>query len=153
MEFKKNLFYNQIGWETGHEQEGYQGGQLYVFRNILPKPVSEGGLDNRPFPSAHLCVLPRNSDPSKWYHLCLSYSSTLQQNISHTDGLRVFSFNFGHKREDPLSANHFEILAFGYSMQGLITDVQIYDFYFIEDAQISCSTGRMEDFQLGSYES
>ena len=65
---KKALSYNQIGWETVHEQEGYQGGQLYVFINILPQPVS-------------LCI--------KSYHYAITRSYTVHLNRKMNDFLKI----------------------------------------------------------------
>ena len=138
----KAYFYNFIGPEgTGKEREGYQGGQILVYRNVPPRPETEGGLKTRPFPSAQLFVLARNMEPSKWYHFCHSYSSILMRIFTYQDGLKVFGFNFPDNREDPLSSDFFKYLQFGYNFRGMITDVQIFDKFLTEEEQISRTTG------------
>ena len=139
-DYYKPNFYNNIGWETGHEREGYQGGQVLVYRNIPPKPVSKGGLDNRPFPTANLYVLPRNIDPSKWYHQCHSYSSIAQRAFSYQDGLKIYGFNYGDEKDDPLDPDFFGDILFGYNMRGFITDAHIFNSFFDEASQISWTT-------------
>ena len=138
----KAYFYNFMGPEgTGKEREGYQGGQILVYRNVPPRPETEGGLKTRPFPSAQLFVLAKNMEPSKWYHFCHSYSSTLMRIFTYQDGLKVVGFNFPDKREDPLSSDHFKYLQFGINFRGMITDVQIFDKFLTEEEQISRTTG------------
>ena len=138
----KAYFYNFMGPEgTGKEREGYQGGQILVYRNVPPRPETEGGLKTRPFPSAQLFVLAKNMEPSKWYHFCHSYSSTLMRIFTYQDGLKVVGFNFPDKREDPLSSDHFKYLQFGLNFRGMITDVQIFDKFLTEEEQISRTTG------------
>ena len=138
----QTYFCNWMGPEgTGKEKEGYQGGQLSVYRNLPAKPMTEGGLVNRPFPSAQLFVLAKNMEPSKWHHFCHSYSSSLMRVFTYQDGLKVFGFNFPDEREDPLSADHFKYLQFGFNLRGLITDVQIFDRYLTEEEAITRTTG------------
>ena len=137
---KRPSYYNWITWETGHDREGYQGGQVLIYRNIPPKPVSKGGLANRPFPTANLYVLPRNIDPSKWVHQCHSYSSIAQRALSYQDGLKIYGFNYGDEKDDPLDSDFFGAILFGYNMRGYITDVQIFNSFYEDASQISWTT-------------
>ena len=60
-ENKDSLLYflDRIGWETGMERDGYQGGVLYLYR-VIP----ENGIRGN-FPTMHHYNIPRNIDTSK----------------------------------------------------------------------------------------
>ena len=122
------------GMGTGYESEGLQGGLLVVARN-----VSKGGIGGKNLPSYHSYVFPKDIDISKWYHLCFSYSNTLNHLHFFVDGLKIFSFNFQDDSE-PLPANAFEFLRMGHNFRGLLTDLQIHDFYMDESELIHTTT-------------
>ena len=65
--------YINAGYEMGFEIDGYQESHFGIERNI-----PGGGLGNRAHPFYHHSNLARNFETSEWYHMCLSYSSSLQ---------------------------------------------------------------------------
>ena len=59
-ESKDRLYFlDRIGWETGMERDGYQGGVLFLHR-VIP----ENGIRGN-FPKMHHYNIPRNIDTSK----------------------------------------------------------------------------------------
>ena len=106
---------------------GFTGSIVCVRRNI-----PGGGLGNRRFPGCMWPFFPKDIDISKWYHMCLSYSSTLQHVHMYMDSFYVFSYTYEDPREDPLPSDAFEEIFFGRNMRGLIADVQIYNKYMDE---------------------
>ena len=56
-----HYYYNAIGWNTGYENEGFQGARSFIKRN-----VEGGGLANRQHPRYLNYVLARNIDISTW---------------------------------------------------------------------------------------
>ena len=57
---KKGFFLDRIGYETGMERDGYQGGVLVVIRN-----VPGGGMKGLNFPVYHHFNVPKNIETSK----------------------------------------------------------------------------------------
>ena len=90
-------FMERIGWKTGKEKGGYQSG-LTMLRINIPG----GGLSDKQLPIYHNYVLARNIDISKWYHMCISYSSLLKTIHMFQDGLRIYASEYGDEVEEPL---------------------------------------------------
>ena len=126
---------DRMCWKCGRGSEGYQGGLLYLTRNI-----PGGGLVNKGLPIYHQYNMARDIAISKWTHICFSYS-TINHNVHlYQDGIKVFNFTYGDEKEDPLSSSFFEHIRIGANMRGLLTDVQVYNKYFNEDKIISWTT-------------
>ena len=118
---------------------GFTGSVLTVWRNI-----PGGGLGNISTPFAHWPSLPTDIDISKWYHICVSYSSILHHIHMYMDSLKVFSYTYQDPKEDPLPSNTFENISFGFNMRGLITDVQLYNSY-MDEKKLPAQTQRCEN--------
>ena len=114
-------FLERIGWQTGMEKDGFQGGVTFFEQNI-----PGGGLAKKKLPRYHHYNLAKNIDISKWNHICISYSSILQKMQMYQDGLYVYSYTFTDEKEDPFPPNTFQTLLIGRNMRGLFTDLNIY---------------------------
>ena len=114
--------------------DGFTGSIISLWRN-----VHGGGLGNRSMPIGLWPLLPTDIDISKWYHICLSYSSILHHVHVYMDTFKVFSYTFEDPKEDPLLSNDFEKISLGSNMRGLITDLQVYDF-FLPDKELAAQT-------------
>ena len=128
----KNTLCKDIGWTL----DGYQEQGIYLMRNI-----PGGGLDKQAFPIWHNLNVPKNVRPSEWHSFCTSYSSTSHKFHQYQDGVKVFNYTFMDPVEDPLSSDTFKNLLIGGNMRGLITDLNIYSFYFEKDAMVDWTRG------------
>ena len=131
---KYNLL-DRIGWETGYEVDGYQSGILGMRRNVYG-----GGLGPTSYPIMHIYMLAKNVEPAKWQSICYSYSSSLQKFHMYQNGAKVFSFQFGDERDDPLPSTVFEKVSLLKNFRGLFTDLQIFNTWSPEEAIIQLST-------------
>ena len=119
------------GSPGGGGANGFTGSIVTLLRN-----VPGGGLGNRSMPASLWPLLPIDIDISKWYHICLSYSSVLHHVHMYMDTFKVFSYTYEDPKEDPLPSSDFENISFGSNMRGLITDLQVYDFY-LDDKELA----------------
>ena len=115
------------GWETGSGMDGYQSGLL-----SLIGPMS--------YPIMHTYMLAKNVEPATWQSICYSYSSSLQKFHMYQNGAKVFSFQYGDERDDPLPSTVFDKVSLLRNFRGLFTDLQIFNTWSPEEAIIQLST-------------
>ena len=116
--------------------DGFQESFTFLYRNI-----PGGGLGQHAMPFWHHLNLPKNIPPSEWVSFCTSYSTTLHKLHQYQDGLKVFSYTFLDKIEDPMPSHTFQNLFIGGNLRGLITDLNIYSSYFDEAAMVEWTRG------------
>ena len=54
--------------------------------------------------------------------------------------MKIYGFNYGDEKDDPLDPDFFGDILFGYNMRGYITDAHIFNSFFEEASQISWTT-------------
>ena len=81
----------------------------------MHRNIPGGGLSNKAGPQHHHYCLARNVDISKWYHMCTSYSSTLQRMHMYQNGLKVHSYHFTDEEDLPLPSYAFKNSMIGWN--------------------------------------
>ena len=136
---------DRIGWNTGNEMDGYQGGVLMIGRN-----VQGGGLGPDNYPKYLYYMLARNIDPAKWQNICYSYSTSLQMVHMYQNGVKVFGFHYDDEKDDPLPSTLFEKVFLLRNFRGMFTDLQILDTFSngekLKDLSTQCDRRRGEIF-------
>ena len=132
----QRTYMNRIGKDVGWTLDGFQEAFIHLTRNI-----PGGGLGKQTFPFWHHLNFPENVRLSEWYSFCTSYSSSLHRIHQYQNGIKVFGFTYLDEVEDPLPSDTFKNLLIGSNLRGFITDINIYSYFFEEDAMVEWTRG------------